>query len=162
MRWEETMSKKFMFHKDWISCVVLFLVMLCAGAWSMAYAEVQKLACSEEIAQYCKGVKPGGGRLLVCLKEHEKDLSPLCRGKIAEIEKRLEEAKQICAKDTEKFCKGIQPGEGRIAKCLNEHMEEISPDCREKVIGLKKMKPEKKPDQSTNRPYLSNTGGRRS
>ena len=112
---------------------------------SRAYAEEQKLICSEEIAQYCKGVKPGGGRLLICLKEHEKDLTPICREKVAEIEKRLKEAKQICAADTEKFCKGIQPGEGRIAKCLNEHIEEISLACREKVSGLKKMKPEKKP-----------------
>ena len=84
---------------------------------------------------------------LVCLKEHEKDLTPCCREKVAGIEKRLEEAKQICAVDTEKFCKGIQPGEGRIAKCLNEHIEEISPDCREKVSGLKKMIPEKKPNE---------------
>ena len=141
------MNKRFIFQKDWIRYAVLFLVVLCAGAWSRAYAEEQKLTCSEEITKYCKGVKPGGGRLLVCLKEHEKDLTPTCSGKVAEIEKRLEEAKQICAEDTEKFCKGIQPGEGRIAKCLNEHIEEISPACREKVSGLKKTIPEKKPNQ---------------
>ena len=140
------MNKRFIFHKDWISYAVLFLVVLCAGAWSRAYAEEPKLACAEEITQYCKGVKPGGGRILACLKEHEKDLTPTCREKIAVIEKRLEEAKQICAADTEKFCKEIQPGEGRIAKCLNEHIEEISPDCRGKVSGLKKMVPEKKPE----------------
>jgi len=139
------MNKRFIFHEDWIRYALLFLVVLCTGSWSRAYAQEQQLACSEEIAQYCKGVKPGGGRLLVCLKEHEKDLMPSCREKIAEIEKRLEEAKQICAVDTEKFCKGIQPGEGRMAKCLNEHIQEISPACREKVSGLKKMIPEKKP-----------------
>ena len=141
------MGKRFIFHQDWIRYAALFLVVLCVGGWSSAYAEEQKLACSEEIAQYCKGVKPGGGRLLVCLKEHEKDLTPSCREKIAGIEKRLEEAKQICTVDTEKFCKGVQPGEGRIAKCLNEHIEEISLNCREKVSGLKKMIPKKKPDQ---------------
>ena len=145
------MGKRFIFHQDWIRYAVLFLVVLCSAllsrTGSRAYAEEQKLICSEEIAQYCKGVKPGGGRLLVCLKEHEKDLTPSCREKVAGIEKRLEEAKQICSVDTEKFCKGIQTGEGRIAKCLNEHIEEISPACREKVSGLKKMIPEKKPDQ---------------
>jgi hypothetical protein len=145
------MGKRFIFHQDWIRYAVLFLVVLCAAllsrTGSRAYAEEQKLACSEEIAQYCKGVKPGGGRILICLKEHEKDLTPTCRDKVAGTEKRLEEAKQTCAKDTEKFCKGIQPGEGRIVKCLNEHTEEISPACREKVSGLKKMIPEKKPDQ---------------
>jgi hypothetical protein len=141
------MGKRFIFHEDWIRYTVLFLVVLCAGAWSRAYAEEQKLVCSEEITQYCKGVKPGGGRILMCLKEHEKDLTPTCREKVAEIEKRLEEAKQICAADTEEFCKGIQPGEGRIANCLNEHIKEISLNCREKIGGLKKMQPEKKADQ---------------
>jgi len=141
------MGKRFIFYEDWIRYTVLFLAVFCAGAWSRAYAEEQKLTCSEEITKYCKGVKPGGGRLLVCLKEHEKDLTPTCSEKVAEIEKRLEEAKQICAEDTEKFCKGIQPGEGRIANCLNGHIEEISQNCRKKVSGLKKMEPEKKPDQ---------------
>ena len=145
------MNKRFIFHKDWIRYAVLFLVVLCAAllsrTGSRAYAEEQKLACSEEIAQYCKGVKPGGGRILACLKEHEKDLTPSCREKVAGIEKRLEEAKLICAKDMEKFCKGIEPGEGRIAKCLNEHIEEISPDCRGQVSGMRKMVPEKKPEQ---------------
>ncbi|MFZ2196253.1 MAG: cysteine rich repeat-containing protein [Thermodesulfovibrionales bacterium] len=145
------MGKRFIFHQDRIRYAVLFLVVLCAALLSRtgirAYAEEQKLICSEEIAQYCKGVKPGGGRLLLCLKEHEKDLTPTCREKVAEVEKRLKETLQICAADTEKFCKGIQPGEGRIAKCLNEHSEEISLACREKVSGLKKMKPETKPEQ---------------
>ena len=145
------MGKRFIFHQEWIRYAVLFLVVLCAAllsrTGSRAYAEEQKLICSEEIAQYCKGVKPGGGRILICLKEHEKDLTPTCRDKVAEIEKRLKEAQQICAADTEKFCKGIEPGEGRIAKCLNGHVEEISPACREKVSGLKKMAPEKEPQQ---------------
>ena len=141
------MSKRFLCFEVWIRYAVLFLVVICASVWSRAYAEDQKLACSEEIAQYCKEVKPGGGRLIACLKEHEKDLTPLCREKVASIEKRLEEAKQLCAADTDKFCKGIQPGEGRIAKCLNEHIEEISLACREKALGLKKMIPEKKSDQ---------------
>lgn len=139
-----TMSKRFLFYEDWIGYAALVLVLMCLGVSCTAYAEEQRRTCSEEIAKYCKGIKPGGGRLLVCLKEHEKDLTSACREKLAEIEKRLEEAKQICAADTEKFCKGIQPGEGRIAKCLKEHIQDISPGCREKVHGLKQLTPQKK------------------
>lgn len=44
------------------------------------------------------------------------------------------EAKEdVCKADAEKFCKGIEPGEGRILKCLNEHESELSPACRETV-----------------------------
>ena len=143
------MSKRFTCHKVWMPYIAIFLVVICLGAWSRAYAEEQNLTCSEEISKYCKGVKPGGGRLLACLKEHERRSDATCREKVAEIEKRLEEAKQICAGDTEKFCKGIQPGEGRIAKCLNEHLQEISPICREKVSGLKQRIAEKKSEKQT-------------
>ena len=141
------MCKRFTCHEAWLRYAALLLVVICLGAGSRADAEEQKLACAEEITQYCKGVKPGGGRLLVCLKEHERDLSSVCREKVAGLEKLLMEAQQICAGDTEKFCKGIQPGEGRIARCLKEHIQEISPNCRGKVYGLKQLIPEKKSEQ---------------
>ena len=141
------MCERFRCHEAWLRYAALLLVVICVGAGGRAYAEEQKLACADEIIQYCKGVKPGGGRLLLCLKENEKDLSTDCREKVAGLEKLLIEAQQICAGDTEKFCKGIQIGEGRIAKCLKEHIEEISPNCREKVYGLKQLIPEKKSEQ---------------
>lgn len=138
------MNKRVACHVAGLRIVVFVFVIMIACTWRQAYAEEQKLACAEELAQYCKGIKPGGGRLLVCLKEHESDLSPTCRDKVAGLEKRLKEAERICAVDIEKFCKGVQRGEGRIAKCLKEHIKEISPECREEVYGVRKMIPESK------------------
>ena len=34
-----------------------------------------------------------------------------------------------CRADVQKLCKGIHPGEGRIAACLKQHESEISPGC---------------------------------
>jgi len=55
------MYKRFKCHEAWMPYTALLLVVICAGAGSRAYAEEQKLACAEEIAQYCKEVKPGEG-----------------------------------------------------------------------------------------------------
>ena len=117
--------------------VVLSLVLLSVSAGGRTYAAEEELPCADEIAKYCKEVKPGGGRILDCLNEHQKDLSVSCRKKLEESKKRLMEAQQACSGDMEKFCKDIQPGGGRILKCLREHTEELSSACRQVIEKVK-------------------------
>jgi len=38
-----------------------------------------------------------------------------------------------CAEDVAKFCKDIQPGGGRLAKCLREHERELSAGCKQQI-----------------------------
>ena len=38
-----------------------------------------------------------------------------------------------CAQDAKKFCPGMQPGGGRIAKCMKEHQADLSPACQENI-----------------------------
>ncbi len=40
--------------------------------------------CKAAREKFCKDVKPGGGAIMKCLKEHDKDLSPECKAKMAE------------------------------------------------------------------------------
>ncbi len=35
-----------------------------------------------------------------------------------------------CRADAEKLCKGVQPGQGRIVQCLEQHQSELSGGCR--------------------------------
>ena len=46
---------------------------------SMAKLEQAKQDCAGDIATFCAGVKPGGGRLLDCLKKQTNKLSPACK-----------------------------------------------------------------------------------
>ncbi len=97
--------------------------------------------CAEDLASFCKDVKPGGGRIISCLMKHEGKLSPVCKNKLQELREKIDEVKQACTADIEKFCRGIEPGEGRIARCFEEHAPELSPACAEKLDWLKaKMK----------------------
>lgn len=41
-------------------------------------------ACSDDALRLCGNVKPGGGRMRDCLKEHENELSPQCKEKFGE------------------------------------------------------------------------------
>jgi hypothetical protein len=41
------------------------------------FQEFEK-ACKADAEKYCKGIRPGGGRILACLKGRESDLAPAC------------------------------------------------------------------------------------
>ena len=131
------MEKMIRWHFIRMQIVVLSLVLLSVSAGGRTYAAEEELPCADEIAKYCKEVKPGGGRILDCLNEHQKDLSVSCKKKLEESKKRLMEAQQACSGDMEKFCKDIQPGGGRILKCLREHTQELSSACRQEIEKVK-------------------------
>jgi len=42
-----------------------------------------------------------------------------------------------CADDAAKLCQGVQPGGGRVAKCLKEHSNELSPACKDNMGRMK-------------------------
>lgn len=90
-------------------------------------------ACRADVQKLCKGVQPGGGRMAACLKQHESELSPGCRVRIAETREEVREFAQACKADTETLCKGVQPGQGRIMRCLSEHNDRLSGECRAKI-----------------------------
>ena len=131
------MEKMIRWHFIRMQIVVLSLVLLSVSGGQRTYAAEEELPCADEIAKYCKEVKPGGGRILNCLNEHQKDLSVSCKKKLEESKKRLMKAQQACTGDMEKFCKDVQPGGGRILKCLREHTQELSPACSQEIEKTK-------------------------
>ncbi len=89
--------------------------------------------CAEDVAKLCKDVQPGGGRIIKCMQEHESELSPACKQHVAEMKEKGRGAKDACGDDVRKFCKDVQPGGGRIVKCLKEHESELSSECRSRM-----------------------------
>ncbi len=98
-------------------------------------------ACRADVQKLCKGVQPGEGRVAMCLKEHEQELSSGCRDQIARARERGREWAEACKPDAEKFCKGVQAGQGRVASCLQEHEAELSGACRDKMAQAKRRHP---------------------
>jgi Cysteine rich repeat len=110
--------------------VCLLYFVLCFN--SHTYAQ-ESLICADDIEKFCKGIKPGGGRILNCLKAHETELSVSCQGKISELQGIIKDCEQACSGDIAQFCKEVQPGGGRILKCLRERDKELSPSCSAKL-----------------------------
>jgi Cysteine rich repeat len=118
--------------------MVFAVALLSSGVAAAAGIPAAKGPCADDVAKYCKDVKPGDGRIARCLKDNEKQLSPACKSSIEESEKRIKEAHQACEADAQKFCKDVKPGQGRIVKCLREHEKELSAGCKAKMAEPKK------------------------
>jgi len=90
-------------------------------------------ACRADVEKFCKGVKPGSGRIVKCLKQHESEVSSACHENIAAAKAEGKELAEACKPDAQKLCKGVRPGKGRLAQCLTEHRDQLSGACREKI-----------------------------
>jgi len=40
--------------------------------------EQVKQECGADAKKFCQGIRPGGGRILACLKSHQSELAPAC------------------------------------------------------------------------------------
>ncbi len=110
---------------------LLACVLLCPAA------RAEESACKADIEKFCKDVQPSEGRIVKCLREHEAELSAECKTKGEELKDRTEGFKEACQADLDKFCKDIQPGEGRLVKCLKERQAELSGTCTQKIAEEK-------------------------
>lgn len=89
-------------------------------------------ACKADQEKFCKDVKPGEGRIIKCMKEHEASLSAECKNNISKLEEHMP-----CFEDHQKFCKGMKPGDGKFGPCMKEHEAELSPKCKEHLKEMK-------------------------
>ncbi len=123
--------------------------LLLAGVIGSAKAEdileQVKTGCKSELETYCSKVTPGEGRVLACLYAYGDKLSGKCEFALYDAAAQLDRAVAAlnyaateCNTDIEKFCSDIQPGEGRIAKCLTNHREKLSGRCSDagKQLGF--------------------------
>lgn len=56
-------------------------------------------------------------------------LSAECKAKMAEHKEKMEQCKEACKTDREKFCKDVTKGKGGMHKCLKSHKAELSAEC---------------------------------
>lgn len=109
--------------------IIIAVVYFGSGAVTNVFAQ-QAGPCTDDVAKFCKGVRPGGGAIAKCLKENENDLTSACREHISKAKQKLQDFKEACRGDVSNFCKDVQPGGGRILQCLKQNEAKLSPACK--------------------------------
>lgn len=54
-----------------------------------------------------------------------------------------------CAAEYRQFCREVDPGQGRLKKCLQEHEDELGPSCKAQVQADRKADSAAKPKSAT-------------
>lgn len=64
--------------------------LLCASqsAFAQELTAEQRSACMGDYEKFCKGVVPGGGRIIACLAKQSDKITPACKKVLAAAEKK--------------------------------------------------------------------------
>ncbi|MCK6594597.1 MAG: cysteine rich repeat-containing protein [Bacteriovoracaceae bacterium] len=113
-----------------LACVVSFSTM----------AEMGEGPCKEDREKFCKDVKPGGGAIAKCMKEHKDSFSAACKEKWEEkkeeMKEKREKMKDACEEDMTKHCPDMK-GKERM-KCMKEKEADLSEGCKATMPKMKK------------------------
>ena len=132
-----------------ICLIILLAGVLCLGLMLVTEGfAADKNPCSDDIAKFCPDVQPSDrGAIMNCLEAHENELSDTCRDYEVKMEGTRGERREFvrqqraiylsCKGDVAIFCKDVDPKEGGILKCLNEHGKELSAPCQESLSRAK-------------------------
>lgn len=125
------MKKSVFPRSKWLAAIAIMFIL------DLLYYEVtfakENGPCAEDLTKFCKDVKPGNGGIAKCLKEHESELSTTCKDSITERKEKMQDFSEACKNDVSNFCKDTEPGGGRILKCLKQHEDKLSSECKEKI-----------------------------
>ena len=106
-------------------------VLMTASAAEAAPSAMAK-ACAKDIKSVCADVKPGGGKLKACVKDHFSDLSTDCQVAIV----KAAAVGRACKADMKQFCGDVKPGKGAKAECLKSHAADLSDGCKEALAKV--------------------------
>lgn len=88
-------------------------------------------ACFADFMRFCRGILPGGGRIIACLNMHANDLSQPCFQALALRGLASAGALRTCRADYERLCPQARPTIGAGLACLLDNVQKLSPVCRD-------------------------------
>jgi hypothetical protein len=93
--------------------------------------QVSEMRCDAQLQQLCP-VSLTGEERRRCVLQRMKQMDPPCQQIARQRLVRWREAdgyKLACVDDVKRVCRGVNPGDGRMLQCLQEHEQELSERC---------------------------------
>jgi hypothetical protein len=93
--------------------------------------QIAEVKCEAEVQQYCPDSLLGEDRRR-CVMQRIKRLDPPCQQIVRQRLVHWREAegyRLACVEDVKRVCPTVQPGDGRILQCLQEHEQDLSEAC---------------------------------
>ncbi len=124
---------------------VIFAALLVSFGGSAGSAEPGPAngPCSADMKKFCADTKPGDGRLVACMKQHEAELSQQCRAQREQARANSDAFQSACGDDVQKNCADVQVGGGRIFACLSQKRDTLTAACKEHLDARAQAKPKK-------------------
>ena len=97
--------------------------------------QISEVKCDAEVQQYCPDSLSGEDRRR-CVMQRIKQLNPTCQQIVRQRLVRWKEAegyKLACAEEVQRVCLTVQSGDGRILQCLQEHEQDLSEGCYQRL-----------------------------
>jgi len=107
-------------------------------------AGAQMAACAGDAERLCHGMRPGGGRIIGCLRGNAASLTPGCRAALGIRETPppdqrsttgASSAKEACRPDVMRLCRSAMPDRAKISSCLQAHAADLSDACKTAIIA---------------------------
>lgn len=74
---------------------------------------------------------------MACLKQNEASLSADCKAALAQVRSAARGVAAACKADRDTLCRGIERGGGRIARCLKDNADKLSPACSSAMASVR-------------------------
>lgn len=114
-----------------------------AAAQTISFAEAYDRiagACGADIRKHCSGVPLGNGQVRTCLANHAAEVSPTCKGVVADVfallERRMQAqatVRQVCDADIQRLCPGVVQHDGYVLSCMLKASRAVSGACNQTI-----------------------------